>query len=158
MAEQLASVKKKGGGGDGKILVCTTTMADGGANVWKHQPVFVSVTDPTATYPRSVLDDNFGHLDSNGDIVVDKAISKVYVSGQTYVTRNTSGTAVYSGVRVLKNGTVITGASATGTSSDASAYFMRIETSVAVGDVISIETLRTGGGYAIPDLVSIVTD
>ena len=158
MSETLASLHKKGGGGSDKILVCAMVYADGGTNVWKHQPVSVSVTDPTATYPRSVLDDNFCHLDSNGDIVVDKAISKVYVSGQSNATRNTSGTAVYSGVRVLKNGTVITGASVTGTSSNMSAYFMSIETSVAVGDVISIETTRTGGGYAVPELVTIVTD
>ena len=159
MSEQLASLHKKGGGGDGKILACALVYAPGGANAWTHADIGISVTDPTATSPRYTLNESFCHTDSNNDIVFDKAISKVYVSGQTNATRNPSGTAVYSGLRVKKNGTIITGANVTGNSSDTAPTFTRIETSVTVGDVISVEVLRTASsGFAIPIFVNLVTE
>ena len=95
--------------------------------------------DADASTFTTLLDDNFAHIDGNGDIVVDRAIPTAYIAGIAWYGRTSSGTAVYSGIRMLKNGTVITGASAYGSSSDNSPGFRRIETSFAVGDVISVQ-------------------
>lgn len=91
----------------------------------------------TETY-ATLLDENFAHL-SNGEIVVDRACT-AYVAGVAWVGRTSSGTAVYSGVRLLKNGTVISGASAYGSSSDQSPGFRRIQVSLAVNDVLQLQT------------------
>lgn len=157
MSEVLASLKKKGVKGYSKCLAYITLYAEGTANTWtKTNIVSISVTNPSVNVPIVMYDENVFHVD-NGDIVVDKAISKAYISGRANASRNSSGARVYSGIRVKKNGTLITGASVMGTSSAIMPYFTRIETSLAVGDVLSLETNHTDTP-SVPLIVSIVTD
>ena len=79
---------------------------------------------------------------------MDRAISAAYLAGGAMRGVTSSGTAVYCGIRLLKNGTVIH--SVYGSSTTASPTFRRIETSFAVGDVIQIQSRcsTTTQGYA----------
>lgn len=159
MAEKLASLHKKGGGGMGNVLFSTCLLANGGTS-WTQYSMASTVSDISGSSIANALEPSFGHLD-NGGIVVDRAISKAYISGQAVYMRNAAGTMIYTGLRVLKNGTVITGASVMGSSSvGAAPSFRRIETSFAVGDVITIEykfSSQTGTSCNIGP-VNIVTD
>ena len=86
-----------------------------------------------------MLDENFAHFADGGEIVVDSACT-VYIAGAAWYGRTSSGTSVYSGLRVLKNGSVISGASVMGESGTASSTFRHVAVTLAVGDVITIQT------------------
>lgn len=96
--------------------------------------------DPDGASATFLLDTKFAHLNSSGAIVVDRAIPTAYLSGYVLRGVTSSGSAVYGGVRFLKNGTEISGASCNGSSSTASPSFRRVSTSFAVGDVITLQT------------------
>lgn len=126
----------------GRVLFSYSTQPNRDSTSW-YTVAFSSATktayDEDGTSSNLVSDETFSHYADGGQIVVDRACT-VYIAGTAWYGRTSSGTAVYSGVRVLKNGTVITGASAYGSSSTTSPNFRRIEASVAVGDVITIQT------------------
>lgn len=156
MSEVLASLKKKGGGREyGVNLFCWQISGVFTTTSWDEAAIPTPINDPSATTPRVVLDSSFAYL-SGGQLIVTKAIPKAYVSGIANSGRNTSGTAVYSGVRIKKNGTVINAAS--GSSGTPNPSFIRTETSFAVGDVISVETFRTASGSNVSGYLNIVTD
>lgn len=124
----------------GRNLFSYTTQPNRDSTSWYtvgFSSASTTVIDGSATV---MLDERFAHFADGGEIVVDRDISTAYLAGYAWYGRTSSGTAVYSGVRVLKNGTVITGASASGSSSTTSPSFKQIETSFAVGDVIKIQT------------------
>ena len=105
---------------------------------WGTMTMISSVYDADGGAYGTMLDPHFGHFDGNNGIVVDRAIPVAYIHGAAFRGVTSSGTAVYSGVRLLKNGTVIH--SLYGSSSDTSPTCRRIQTSFAVGDVITIQT------------------
>lgn len=127
----------------GRNLLSYTAGLNTDSTSW-HTLALSSATttayDADGTGTGFLLDENFAHCEDGGNIVVDRAISTAYIAGIAWYGRTSSGTTVYSGVRMLKNGTVITGASAYGSSSDTSPSFRRIATSFAVGDIIQIQT------------------
>lgn len=94
------------------------------------------------------LDNHFCHINANGDLVVDRAISTAYLAGGAMRGETSSGTAVYSGIAIYKNGSLVH--SVYGNSTTTSPVFRRIQTSFAVGDVIQIQTRcsTTTQGYA----------
>ena len=154
MSEQLASLHKKGGRDYGVNLFYSflTPTTD---NTWAAISYTGTVNDPDSTTLSVALDTSFGHI-NNGNIVVDKAIPKAYITGQALYGYNSSGTMRYTGVRMKKNGTVITGATVMGASGNLTPSFRRIETSFAVGDVITVEGNRTGNGGRC--YINIITD
>ena len=159
MSEQLASLHKKGGRDYGVNLFFISTLVTG-LSTWTKINISAGPNNPTGTTVSNILDDSFGHL-NDGSIIVDKAISKVYISGQSYAPRNASGTRVYCGIRIKKNGTVIPGASAMGNSTTVTPNFFRVETSLSVGDELSIECNLSGtpGNVYYPaGVLNIVTD
>lgn len=99
-----------------------------------------TVYDEDGTSASVCMDENFAHFDDNGQIVVDRAIQTAYLAGYSPRGVTSSGTAVYGGVAFYKNGTLISGASSYGSSSTPNPNFRRVQTSFAVGDVISIYT------------------
>ena len=104
--------------------------------------------DPSGTSSAVALDNHFCHIDANGDLVVDRAISTAYLAGGAMRGVTSSGTAVYCGIAIYKNGSLVH--SVYGNSTTTSPTFRRIQTSFAVGDVIQIRTKcsTTTQGYA----------
>lgn len=122
------------------LFSCMLSNDHTAANTWKKYTFTSTVYDADGSSAAACLDENFGHIDSNGDIVVDRAISTAYLAGYSPRGVTSSGTAVYGGVAFYKNGTAISGASCNGSSSSANPSFRRVQTSFAVGDVISVYT------------------
>ena len=117
-----------------------------------------TVYDADGTSNTVMLDENFAHFADGGEIVVDRACT-IYIAGCAWYGRTSSGTAVYSGLRVLKNGSVISGTSITGASGSTSPSFRRIEVDVAVGDVLKIQTKVSSTSSANSKItVNICTD
>ena len=128
------------------------------ANTWVAYTLTGTVNNPTDTALGTMLDPSVAHI-TNGNVVIDKALPKAYLSGVVYPGRTSSGTQVYSGVRLKKNGTEISGASITGNSTTPSPTFRRVQTSFAVGDTITLETrASTANTSAARVMVNIVTD
>lgn len=158
MAESLANLQKKGGGGVPSNLFYLSYASPGGAaNTWVDFSMPGVVNDPNSTISGTQLDPKFAHLD-NGVLVVDMPIPKAYISGYANYGRTSSGTMVYSGVRMLKNGTLISGASALGSSSSTNPIFRRIQTSFAKGDIISVQMRRSAASSNALVWINIVTD
>ena len=126
----------------GRYLFSYTRVASRDSTGWTNFPITSAtstVYDPNGTSTATMLDEQFAHFADGGQIIVDRAIPHAYLAGVAWYGRSNTGTIVYSGIRFLKNGTVITGASVYGSSSDSSPTFRRIETSFEVGDVIQVQ-------------------
>ena len=158
MAEKIASLKKKGETIPSNLFFWSGQRSNSSTS-WTDSTInSPAVNSTNATAPMTMLDPKFGHID-NGTIVVDMAIPKAFVSGRAYSGNNGSGSAVYGGVRVLINGTLLTGATCYGSSSDSQPYFTRIQTSFAVGDIITMQTRTSAANsYAPKMFMNIVTD
>lgn len=157
MAEKLAELRQKGGKSIESNLSCVVVGYQGTTS-WGKVPLTTTVNDPAGASVGVLLDPDFGHLD-DGSIVVDKAIPTAYLSVQVFSVRNTSGTRVFTGLRVLKNGSVISGSEQYGTTSTPNPYERRIPISLAVNDIITIQTKISGtGGAGSVGNVNIVTD
>ena len=123
----------------GRVLFTGVPTAARTNTSWTDVTFSTTSYDPSGTVTNTTLDPKFGHID-NGNIVVDYAIPTAYLAGYVMRGVTSSGSAVYGGVQILKNGSVISGASCYGSSSTASPSFRRITTSFAVGDIIKIQT------------------
>ena len=160
MAEKIASLKKKGGGkeyGENLFSFAILPAATTGTT-WTQYPLVATLHTPDSTSIIQ-LDSNFAHFD-NDAIVVDKAVPKAYFSGSAYSFRNSGGTSIYSGVRFKKNGTVISGTEVMGSSGTNPARFRLVQTSLAVGDVITVEYKFSASAnvYAYTAFINIVSD
>lgn len=157
MSEVLASLRKKGGKSIESNLFATNLLVSNSTS-WTTQPVTGTVNDPNSSAVAVMLDPDFGHFDSNGAIVVDKA-TKAYITGRAFTVRNTAGTAIYMSIRVQINGTTLTGASVTASSGTLFPYFRRVQVNLAVGDKITVQTKASASvGQGPTGLVNIVTD
>lgn len=121
----------------GRVLLASMMTADTSGTGWHKVDIAETAFDPDGTWVGTVLDDNFAHL-YNGDIIVDREIATAYIAGGAYRGRTSSGTRVYSGIELRKNGTAVV--SVMGNSTTSNQTFRRVSTSFAVGDVISIYT------------------
>ena len=124
----------------GRILFEGVNTASRTATGWQDVNFSGTAWEPDGGVIGVCLDPKFGHINSDGDIVVDQAIPEAYLAGYALRGVTSSGTATYCGVQILKNGTVISGATCYGNSTTASPYFRRVQTSFAVGDVIKVQT------------------
>lgn len=125
----------------GRCLFGCSVTPDRSTTSWQTYSFSSTAYDSSGTSVGTILDNQFAHINtSDGTIVVDRAISTAYIAGQAYLGRTSTPADVYSGIRILKNGTEISGASVYGSSSNTDPSFRRISTSFAVGDVITIQT------------------
>ena len=127
MAEKLCSLRKIGGGGVPSNLFTCNPVTSAGTS-WTDWVLTGVVNDPNGSGVGAMLDPKFGHIDLNGSIAVDMPIPHAYITGRAFAGRNSSGTLIYGGIRLLKNGTLITGATCYGSSSENNPFFRRIET------------------------------
>lgn len=123
----------------GRNLFSATATCNYGTT-WTKYTLTDTAYDSSGESATVILDPEFGTIQSDGTIKITRAISTAYIAGQAFLGRTTSGTNVYAGLRVLKNGTAISGTEIYGSSSTSSPSFRRISTSFAVGDIITIQS------------------
>ena len=157
MAEQLAELRQKGGNGIESNLFYTLINLGSASTSWTTNSYNGTVNDPNDSAMGTQLCPKFAHL-SSGTIVVDQDIPKAYLSASANRGRTTNGTAVYTGIQLLKNGTVISGSSIMGNSSTASPTYRRLQTSFAKGDVLTVQVKATATGSTGFVTMNIVTD
>ena len=130
----------------GRILVCSTSTANRTtswtANSFADEPAY----DPDSSYITAAWDTKVFHVNSDGDLVVDRPISSVYIGISAMRGVTSSGTAVYSGIAIYKNGVSI--AAVMGNSNVANATSKTFNLSFAVGDVISVKTKTSSTSQA----------
>lgn len=107
---------------------------------WTKLTLIDTAYDSSGESATIILDPEFGAIQSDGTIKITRAITTAYIAGQAFYGRSSSGSTTYAGLRLLKNGSVISGTEIFGSSSTVSPSFRRVSTSFAVGDIITVQT------------------